>query len=790
IAEVTRLVREGFAQRDTDELVSLLAHADRRVRQRAQFALAARGRETTALLGDVAVNGRDRFARIHAIWALGQQASMRLRESGVLEAQTLRGETTPGDYVMPVLDDRDAELRAQAARMLGEARHIGAADRLAELCSDESSRVRAFAVMALGKLDAHDKTPFVVSLIAENNDADPFLRHAAVQSLAWMQNRAMLGELAADPAPAIRMSACLAMRKLRDERIAGFLNDPDRRIRLEAARAINDIPMPALRARLAASIARFGAMEPEQSLAEVAPPAHRFTREVWKLGRVGTRADLADTALFAREPDERKDLALPEAPRNAGNQYLSRLSGFIEAPETGDYIFGIASDDDSILFLGTGEDTATLREIATVEGYSNPGEYDGQPGQRSKPVRLEKGRRYAIRALHAEGGGGDHLSIMWRLPSGKVESPIGAQPVDRSEFPHMRRAIEACLAEGTPETAALLADFAASPANPMPMRLEALATLASWLAPAPRNRVNGAFRPIDGTTRDAAAFKGVLARKLAPLAESPNPLVRGAVNDVAAKVGVSLDPDASLRAVADARLSPAERVSSLRALATDTTPRLGAAIDAAVSSDVPELRAEARTMLLRRKDARAFGALADAAEHGTVLERQRAVEDLSGLGSAADAALAPLAEQLAAGSLDPALRLDVVRAAAMRAEGPVYAALERWKSSLGSDPIARYEAVALEGGDAARGRDVVLYHQSAVCMKCHAIGGTGGNAAPALDGVATRGDARYLLHSLVNPNEVVVQGYANAGASAMPSMQSVLSDEEIRDAVAYLKTLK
>ncbi|MFZ9881159.1 MAG: HEAT repeat domain-containing protein, partial [Phycisphaerales bacterium] len=311
IAEVTRLFREGFAQRDTDELVSLLAHADRRVRQRAQFALAARGRETTALLGDVAVNGRDRFARIHAIWALGQQASMRLRESGVLEAQTLRGETTPGDYVMPVLDDRDAELRAQAARMLGEARHIGAADRLAELCSDESSRVRAFAVMALGKLDAHDKTPFVVSLIAENNDADPFLRHAAVQSLAWMQNRAMLGELAADPAPAIRMSACLAMRKLRDERIAGFLNDPDRRIRLEAARAINDIPMPALRARLAASIARFGAMEPEQSLAEVAPPAHRFTREVWKLGRVGTRADLADTALFAREPDLiLKDLAL------------------------------------------------------------------------------------------------------------------------------------------------------------------------------------------------------------------------------------------------------------------------------------------------------------------------------------------------------------------------------------------------------------------------------------------------------------------------------------------------
>ncbi|MFM7050835.1 MAG: c-type cytochrome, partial [Planctomycetota bacterium] len=83
-----------------------------------------------------------------------------------------------------------------------------------------------------------------------------------------------------------------------------------------------------------------------------------------------------------------------------------------------------------------------------------------------------------------------------------------------------------------------------------------------------------------------------------------------------------------------------------------------------------------------------------------------------------------------------------------------------------------------------------LYHQSAVCMKCHAVAGNGGNAAPALDGVATRGDARYLLHSLIAPNEKIVDGYANAGASAMPSMQSILSDGEIRDVVAYLSTLR
>jgi HEAT repeat protein/mono/diheme cytochrome c family protein len=789
IAEVKRLFAEGFAGRDSDELASLLAHADRRVRQRAQFALAARGRETTALLGDIVSSSSNHFARIHAIWALGQQASARLRESSPIEAQSLTRTVQPWELVLPALDDRDAEIRAQAARMLGEARAIAAADALADLCSDDNARVRAFAAMALGRMGARDKAPFVVSMIAENADRDPFLRHAGVQALAWMNDRARLGELAADPASSIRMAACLAMRKLRDPRIAGFLNDPERVIRLEAARAINDIPMNTLRPQLAASAARF-ATPPSATVAEARRMNHEFTREVWKLGRVGTVEDLRKGEVFTRTPDESKQLVVAEAPKNAGNQYIARIRGVIEAPETGEYELAIASDDDSILFLGTSDDPTSLVEIAHVEGYSNPGDYESQPAQRSKPVRLEKGRRYAIQALHAEGGGGDHCSIMWRLPSGRVEAPIGAQPIDRSEFPHLRRAIEACLAEGTTESAALLCDVAVSPANPMPMRVEALEALSAWKDGAPRNRVNGAYRVLATAARDETAFKATLARKLAPLAESPDPALRSVARDVATKFGVSLDPEAALRAVSDTTLSANERVSSLRSLAGDSGGRAAGALDAALASNVPELRAEARTMLREMNDARALAALSDAAEHGTTFERQRAIRDLAFFGVAADPALAPIAQQLADGSLDPALRLEIVEAGSARTEGPVATALDRWKTSLGNDATARYESLTLDGGDVARGRNVVLYHMSAVCMKCHAIAGNGGNAAPPLDGVASRGDARYLLHSLINPNERIVDGYANAGASAMPAMGPVLTDSEMRDVVAYLKTLK
>ena len=790
IGEVTRLFKEGFAQRDSDELAALLSHADRRVRMRAQFALAARGSATTELLGDIAQSATERTARIHAIWALGQQASAKLRESSPSDRQRIEGDFDPAWFALPILDDRDDEMRAQAARMLGDARCSLAAEKLGELCADESARVRAFAALALGKLGAREQQPSIISMLAVNADSDPFLRHAGVQALAWIGDRAKIGELGGEPVASLRMAAVLTMRKLRDPRIATFLNDPERKIRLEAARAINDIPMNALRPQLAASLARFVSPGETVVAPDAAPLGHKFTREVWNLGRTGTLADFNDAAIMAKPPSETFELTIGEGKRNIGNSYISRMRGVVEAPETGDYLFSIGSDDDSVLSVGTSEDPATLTEVAKVEGYSDPGSFDAQPGQTSKPIHLEKGQKYAILALHAEGGGGDHLAIAWKLPSGVSEQPIGMKPVDRSEFPHMRRAIEACLAEGNTATATLLCDFTLSPANPTPMRLEALDALAAWTKPTVRNRVNGAYRVIDASTRDADLFKSVLSRKLAPLAESADPVVRNAVSEAAAKIGISLDPAASLRAVNDAKLPAAERVSSLRALASDKGDRIEQALRAALESNSPELRAEARTMLVRRNDARALPSLADASMHGDIFERQRAVHDLATMGDEAEAALALLAAELERGTLDPALSLDVFDAGKDRRAGSVRTSIDNWRAPLASDALARYDALAVAGGDPTRGRDIVLYHQSAVCVKCHAVTGTGGNAAPALDGVATRGDTRYLLHSLINPNEKIAVGFANAGTSAMPSMQTILTDAEIRDVVAYLSTLK
>ncbi|MGE3310308.1 MAG: lamin tail domain-containing protein [Limisphaerales bacterium] len=115
-----------------------------------------------------------------------------------------------------------------------------------------------------------------------------------------------------------------------------------------------------------------------------------------------------------------------ETPQNLGDNYGQRIRGFLSAPQTGDYVFWIASDDQSVLFLSPNEDPAMKREIASVSGATSFRNWFNEPGQQSAPVRLEAGRLYYIEALTKEGGGSDHFSTRWALPLGGVEEPIPA----------------------------------------------------------------------------------------------------------------------------------------------------------------------------------------------------------------------------------------------------------------------------------------------------------------------------------------------------------------------------
>ncbi len=115
-----------------------------------------------------------------------------------------------------------------------------------------------------------------------------------------------------------------------------------------------------------------------------------------------------------------------EAPQSFGDFYGQSVHGYILPPTNGDYIFWIASDDGSALFISTDENPANRSLIAEVDNYVGFREFDSpfEPKQQSRPITLEAGKRYFIEALHAEGGGGDHMTVRWQLPSGTIEEPI------------------------------------------------------------------------------------------------------------------------------------------------------------------------------------------------------------------------------------------------------------------------------------------------------------------------------------------------------------------------------
>jgi quinoprotein glucose dehydrogenase len=235
---VKELFAAGFKQRPSDELLKLLAHDDMRVRQRAQFELASRGKESISALTDIAQKHVSLLARVHAIWALGMIGR---KDKPALQP------------VVALLNDDHPEIRTQAARTLGDVRHQAAADELKKLVKRESgtfeqSRVLLHAIIALGRIkaNAHD---LIVSLLQAQDDK--FLRHACVYALGEQRDKKAILALAHEKDPAVRLAAVLVLRRWNDADVATFLADSDLQIVTEAARAVNDLHLDSATPQLA-----------------------------------------------------------------------------------------------------------------------------------------------------------------------------------------------------------------------------------------------------------------------------------------------------------------------------------------------------------------------------------------------------------------------------------------------------------------------------------------------------------------------------------------------------------
>ena len=223
--QVQTLLADDFKKYDEGKLSDLLKHADMRIRQKSQLELATRGEKGLNVFKQNISQTENQLARVNSIWGISQFARKDLKHAQIL---------------VPLLKDSDPEIRAQAAKWIGDVRYKVAGDALLPLLKDDNSRARFFAAEALGRIAYEPAINPIIELLRSNNDEDIYIRHAGSLALARIGKAEPIVALSKDPSRAVRIAAVVALRRLKNSGIAEFLKDSDEYIVTEAARAIND----------------------------------------------------------------------------------------------------------------------------------------------------------------------------------------------------------------------------------------------------------------------------------------------------------------------------------------------------------------------------------------------------------------------------------------------------------------------------------------------------------------------------------------------------------------------
>jgi len=590
-----------------------------------------------------------------------------------------------------------------------------------------------------------------------------------------------------------RLPAGDARRRTLTDDLLGRLGDPRREVRLVAARCLGD-QAPAAGPAIAALVPRLDDGDPfvrgaaAIAIGRLAGSAPDSLDRQALVGRIVAAIAAAGARDATPDPHARHPLVMA-------------LAGAADGPALG-------------ALLGHPDRAVRLAAVLALRRHGDPA-IARALDDADAAIVVE-----AARAIHDVPIAAATRALAGKLLTGPREG------LDGDAF--LRRALAAAEREGTEADAERVAALAASAGMPAARRLEVLALLAGWAAPRPRDRVIGSWRPFE--PRDAEPARRALAAVIPTLLATDDEAVRTAALDAAATLGIDGVAALLAAAVTDGGRPAAARGAALEALgnvdgaaALELTRGLAAAPAAALRTAAWRVRVRhGATAGLADELASALGTRA--ADDERLREQQAALGILGQLGDAAPTTLLDrLAAALGSGAGDPRLRLETLALVGDRVPTALRTAIE----SAGDD--------LLDGGDAARGREVFLHRATVECLRCHRVGDGGGEVGPRLDGIGSRRDRAYLLESLREPSARIADGYRTVvlvtadgrteagivrtesaeeivlvradgsltrvpvadiedrrdGASAMPAeLATRLSRRDLRDLVAWLASLR
>lgn len=367
---------------------------------------------------------------------------------------------------------------------------------------------------------------------------------------------------------------------------------------------------------------------------------------------------------------------------------------------------------------------------------------------------------------------------------------------DLGDEPLQLRLINARHRLGRPEDAVALAAYASRPDVPADLREEALVQLSDWPEPAQRDRLMGEYRPLP--PRDAAPAIAALQDQLPLLlTDSPRSVKHAVLQAVRVLKATAATPRVR-DLVAAAKEDGEIRAEALSLLDGLHDPQLLDAVAIAGASDAPALRMATLPILARLSPKQALPILSRMATSGTAAEQQAAFAAIADLDDPAAATLlATGVKRLQAGDIPYLAQFELLDAAEASTDSGVQQALtalkDQWAAS--GDELAPYRG-ALEGGDARRGWRLFNQHPVLACTRCHKANGEGGDAGPNLSDIAERQTPEYILQSIINPNAAIAPGFdvvaftlADGGFEAGTILSETATEITLRDADGNVKKI-